>query len=87
MAGAIIQSPVYYDMAETIEDTSITDPALREKLFGQRDHVRKYGADYADRLRSSGLKVTADDWVKTLPQNVVYRYALPLSEVIYYCQK
>ncbi|WP_226390847.1 class I SAM-dependent methyltransferase [Penaeicola halotolerans] len=84
---AIIQSPVYYDMAETIEDTSITDPALREKLFGQRDHVRKYGADYADRLRLSGLKVTADDWVKTLPKDIVHRYALPLSEVIYYCQK
>ena len=48
----------------TFEDPSVTDPEERERLFGQSDHVRRYGPDFADRLRESGFEVrvyTADD--------------------------
>jgi len=41
----------------TFEDSSITDPVERTKLFGQEDHVRNYGRDYVDRLRSVGFYV------------------------------
>jgi ubiquinone/menaquinone biosynthesis C-methylase UbiE len=37
----------------TIEDPSITSPAERERLFGQHDHVRRYGPDFKDRLDST----------------------------------
>ncbi len=43
---------------KTIEDTSITDPADRRRLFGQHDHVRRYGPDFADRLAEAGFDVT-----------------------------
>lgn len=82
----IIQSPVY-DLEKTHEDKSITDPAERERLFGQRDHVRKYGKDYAKRLSQSGLNVTENLFVKTLPDNLVEKHALPENEIIFLCRK
>ena len=42
---------------ETYEDSKITSKKGRLKAFGQADHVRKYGYDYVDRLRSVGYKV------------------------------
>ena len=82
----IIQSPVY-PLEKTIEDKTITDPAERERLFGQRDHVRKYGKDYAPRLRKSGLAIDENDFVKTLDAGTVARHALPQDEIIFYCSK
>lgn len=82
----IIQSPVY-DLEKTIEDKSISDPAERERLFGQRDHVRKYGKDYASRLNKSGLSVQENLFVKTLPQELIGKHALPENEIIFYCEK
>lgn len=43
---------------QTIEDPSITDPHERERLFGQHDHVRRYGPDFVERLEEAGLGVT-----------------------------
>jgi len=83
---AIIQSPVY-DIEETIEDKSIKDAKERERLFGQRDHVRKYGKDYAQRLSRSGLKVEENRYVKTLSVETINKFALPVNEVIFYCTK
>lgn len=82
----IIQSPVY-NLQETIEDKTITDPAERERLFGQRDHVRKYGNDYASRLSQSGLKVQENLFVKSLDLETIKKYALPDQEIIFYCEK
>jgi SAM-dependent methyltransferase len=82
----IIQSPVY-DLAATLEDPSITDPAERERVFGQRDHVRKYGQDYAKRLSRSGLQVDEVDFISTLPSDTIALHALPPREIIYFCKK
>ena len=37
------------------KDPAITTPAGRMKAFGQRDHVRRYGKDFLDRLRAAGF--------------------------------
>lgn len=42
---------------QTIEDPLITDPRERERVFGQSDHVRRYGPDYEDRLATAGFHV------------------------------
>ena len=42
-------------VAKTIEDTTITDPPEREQLFGQRDHVCRYGPDFITRLQESSF--------------------------------
>ncbi|KEO74337.1 class I SAM-dependent methyltransferase [Anditalea andensis] len=83
---AIIQSPVY-EIEKTIEDKTVIDPKEKERLFGQRDHVRKYGKDYASRISRSGLKVTENNYVKTLSPEIIQKYALPKNEVIFYCTK
>lgn len=82
----IIQSPVYA-IEKTIDDPSITSAAERERVFGQRDHLRKYGRDYATRLSRSGLMVEENFFVKTLSQQTIQEHALAKDEVIYYCKK
>ncbi|MBN3584550.1 class I SAM-dependent methyltransferase [Algoriphagus aestuarii] len=82
----IIQSPVY-NLPYTLEDNSITDPAEREKAFGQRDHVRKYGNDYAERLRKSGIRIEENLFVKELDAEEVKQFALPKKEIIFVCKK
>ena len=42
---------------KTFEDPTIEDPKERRRLFGQEDHVRRYGPDYADRLSEEGFRV------------------------------
>lgn len=82
----ILQSPVYM-LEQTLEDNSITDTAERERIFGQRDHVRKYGKDYAVRLRNSGIKIEENHFVKELEPALVSRFALPIDETIFVCKK
>jgi SAM-dependent methyltransferase len=83
----IMQIPLFYPLPDkTYEDPNITDPAAREKAFGQDDHVRLFGKDYPDRLRSAGFTVTEDWLVQELPAEESQRYALP-HEPVYYVQK
>ena len=82
----ILQSPVY-NLEKTLEDNSITDASERERIFGQRDHVRKYGKDYASRLRNSGIKIEENNFVKELEPALVSKFALPINETIFVCQK
>ncbi len=82
----IVQSPVY-NLEITLENNSITDPAERERIFGQRDHVRKYGNDYAERLRKSGIKIEENHFVKDLEPAIVSKFALPIDETIFVCRK
>ena len=53
----IFQVPQDLNRNVTFEDNSITNPKERAKIFGQYDHVRVYGKDYFDKLRSIGFEV------------------------------
>jgi len=80
--------PLYFPLPEeTIEDLAITDPIARERLFGQGDHVRKYGMDYMDRLKEVGFSVKADKYASYLSDEDIKRYALQRNEIIFFCQK
>lgn len=63
---AILMVPINPDV-DTFEDPSVTDPEERKRLFGQYDHVRQFGRDYADVLSKAGFKVTADRLYYELP--------------------
>ena len=85
---AIIQVPFFNPVPDkTFQDNRISNPRDREKAYGQDDHVRLYGKDYPDRLRNSGFQVKEENFVQGLPDEEVLRYALPLSETLYVCQK
>ncbi len=77
----IILSPVDLDYEQTYEDDTITDPAERTRIFGQYDHRRIYGRDYADRLRSAGFEVADIDYASSLGKEAVRRYALPPDHI------
>ena len=82
----ILQSPVY-NLEKTLEDKTITDPAERERLFGQRDHVRKFGKDYAERLRQSGLQIEENKFVQELEKDTLKKFALAADEILFICKK
>jgi SAM-dependent methyltransferase len=52
---ALVVVPV--TKGETFEDPTIVDPDEKLRVFGQRDHVRRYGLDIADRLQNAGFAV------------------------------
>jgi SAM-dependent methyltransferase len=83
---ALLQSPIRSRQAETDEDASVVDPRERERRFGQRDHVRLYGRDYADRLRSAGFVVEPDRFYHSLPPELRERYGLK-GETIWHCRR
>lgn len=82
---ALIQVPT--SNKGTFEDPSVTDPAERERLFWQGDHVRLYGLDIKERLTAAGfdLEVIFPDQV--LDQQDFERMGILADEPIYYCRK
>jgi SAM-dependent methyltransferase len=82
---AVISVPIRLDRA-TFEDPSITDPEERKIAFGERDHVRYYGADFTDRLESAGFTVRLD-LGSDVPIDARVRYGLRESEHIFHCNK
>jgi SAM-dependent methyltransferase len=82
---AILQVPISVDT--TFEDPTVTSPDAREKLFGQSDHVRRYGSDYADRLAAAGFSISIDGFVRTLSEQEISRFGLTRSEDVYFCRK
>lgn len=78
----ILQVPFFSPVPEvTIEDPSITSPREREKHFGQDDHVRKFGKDYAQRINRSGLVATPDTFALEIPD--ASRYGISKNEIVY----
>lgn len=73
---AILNSPINENRTSTYEDFTISDPAEREKHFGQRDHVREYGMDYGDRLAQAGFTVRVRDILSELSEEEIKRYGL-----------
>jgi SAM-dependent methyltransferase len=78
----IFQIPQDLNRDVTFEDNSITDRKERAKIFGQYDHVRIYGKDYFDKLRSVGFKVDEVDYTKTLLEEEITKYCLTKGEII-----
>lgn len=83
---ALIQVPPS-SLEVTREDPSVTDPAERERLFGQHDHVRLCGADYRERLAEPGFRVEVVDYVTELAPEERARYGLRVGEPFYLCKK
>ena len=58
---AILTVPQQDGLNVTFEDPSINTPEQRTKCYGQWDHLRIYGNDFADRIRKAGFEVTVVD--------------------------
>lgn len=83
----IFQIPQDLNRATTFADDTIVDQKERAKIFGQYDHVRIYGRDYFDKLRSIGFTVIEEDYTKKLSPDLVEKYCLAPGEIIPVCYK
>ena len=83
----VILSPVELEREKTFEDDTITDPAERTRIFGQYDHRRIYGRDYAERLREAGFEVYDIDYKNELSKAEQELYALPTDHLYIVCKQ
>ena len=72
----VVLSPVERERELTFEDDTITDRDERTRIFGQYDHRRIYGRDYADRLREAGFEVMVLPYKDSFTPAEQERYAL-----------
>lgn len=84
---AFLQIPQDLNREKTFEDNSITNKKERAKIFGQYDHVRIYGRDYFDKLRSIGFKVEEIDYTTSLSEEEITKFCLAKGEIIPVCYK
>jgi SAM-dependent methyltransferase len=80
---ALILVPITADV--TSETSASEDPIERERLFGQIDHVRRYGRDFASRLEEAGFKTTCLVAGDIVAQPDVTRFGLSGKDVMFYC--
>jgi SAM-dependent methyltransferase len=78
---AIVQVPIAD--GKTFEDPSVTNPAERKQLFGQSDHVRRYGWDFKDRLEESGFSVRLLSASEIANENRLPTIGIPMDEVVF----
>ncbi|MAS38902.1 MAG: SAM-dependent methyltransferase [Flammeovirgaceae bacterium] len=79
----IIMIPFYYPIPEiTLEDDSVSNPEEREKIFGQSDHLRKYGKDFKKRFELSGMKIEVIRPDSILNSKKISRYGIKNSDLI-----
>ena len=84
---AILQIPQDLSRVTTFSDDSIKDQKERALIFGQYDHVRLYGRDYFDKLRSIGFTVIEEDYTAKIAPALVEKYCLAKGEIIPICFK
>jgi SAM-dependent methyltransferase len=80
---ALLSTPINPSRRETYENPAITAPELRSVHFGNEDHKRYYGLDFADRLAQAGFKV---EIFRMKPEDEA-RYGLLRDEWIYIAHK
>ena len=94
---AVLSVPQRDNLIKTYEDSSITAPKDREKTFGQWDHLRIFGDEFADEVTKQGFQVLEISW-KSFNDIVASKYMLkhpiPSSDInatnnrrIYICRK
>lgn len=78
----ILQVPMKNSLEKTYEDFTITDPKERQKHFGQYDHVRWYGMDYFDRLKSVGFETEINFYSQKFSEADIKRFGLNKNEIL-----
>jgi ubiquinone/menaquinone biosynthesis C-methylase UbiE len=83
----VFQIPQDLNREHTYEDASIQSPEERKKHFGQYDHVRVYGQDYFDKLRTIGFIVEEIKCSEVASSINIEKYRLSANEILPICKK
>jgi len=81
---AIIQVPIH---VEKTTDGSELPAEERDELLKWPDHLRAYGKDFPDLLKSAGFRVNVIPFVRKFSEDEIKRYGLDTSEDIFVCTK
>ena len=81
---AIIMVPI--TTPTTFEDSSVTNPAERERLFGQHDHVRRYGPDFKERLEKCGFTVEVF-YASQIVGSETERFGVSDKDPLFFCRR
>jgi len=81
---AIIQVPITTE--KTLEDLSVTDAVERRRMYGQEDHVRRYGPDFRNRLEEAGFTVRHFNATSIVKAENIVRLGVK-GEQIFLCEK
>lgn len=71
----------------TFEDLTIQDPDERYRLFLWYDHVRLYGPDIKQRLKSVGFHVSVVEASDVLKKEECVRMAVDPDDKLFFCKK
>jgi SAM-dependent methyltransferase len=80
---AIILSPIDGASPVTVEDPRVTTPEERLRVYWQRDHVRRYGADFADRVADCGFDVETIHHIDRFDEHEVNRQGLRRESALF----
>lgn len=80
-ATGLLIVPFDQQRERTLEDPSINTPELRRKAYGQHDHVRIYGRDYAERLKEAGFSVEIVDLGANTPHREYFRIGMSREQM------
>lgn len=86
LGGMAFLNVPMFNIPATFEKPEYNTPELRSKYYGQRDHVRKYGLDYPQRLHDAGFTVRLLT-MNGMGEKLLKRYGLRGTEKIFLCRK
>ncbi|MBN1116475.1 MAG: class I SAM-dependent methyltransferase [Bacteroidales bacterium] len=84
---SIMQVPANFKLEKTLEDNTITDRQKRTEIFGQYDHVRVYGQDYPEIVKSAGFIIDEKNFTELLSKEDKDKYSLYIDEFMYAYKK
>lgn len=84
---AMINVPIKMELKETLQDERYNTDDLRRRYYGQSDHLRQYGADFEDKLKDAGFKVTVLMPNEDMPDSEIKKYGLQRYQVVFICEK
>lgn len=73
---AVLMTPIDARLAETYEDPAVRTPEERHRAYGQSDHARLYGRDFAARVREAGFSVSEETFLEELDPDTIARDGL-----------
>jgi len=81
----VIQVPLA--TGPTVEDPTVVEPEERLRLFGQHDHVRQYGDDFAERFSQHGFQVSSLSARTLIGKTWLNRYKIDPNEILFLVRK
>lgn len=85
--GGAVVIAVPITVGATVEDPAIEDREERRRLFGQWDHVRRYGPDVVERLEEAGFGVEVVDAGDLADAGERLRLGLAVGQPLYVCSR